>query len=207
MPQTSQAYLIVDCGAGAVGPDAMVGAIRRSQAASVLLQSPAGFVASQPALAHLVQAAQSTGCAALIAGDVQLALDLGADGLHLGHDEDLSRAEQAYGAARASLGAGRIVGVSAGLSRHNAMVLAELGADYIALGGEAGDDVAEQLAMVTWWAEMFSVPCVAWNVADRERAALLVAAGADFVASDPLIGLEPAVALLAGLGKFNEASR
>ena len=66
----------------------------------------------------------------LLQDDVDLALSLGADGVHLG---DPAKVRE----ARARLGPDRILGASCGRSRHAAMLAGEDGADYIAFG-EAG---------------------------------------------------------------------
>jgi thiamine-phosphate pyrophosphorylase len=67
------------------------------------------------------------------------------------------------------------------------MLMAELGADYVAFGaarearGPAPDRRAE---MIAWWSEIFVVPCVAWDVESAEAAERLARLGADFVALD-----------------------
>ncbi len=74
---------------------------------------------------------------------------------------------------------------AAASSRHDAMQLAELGADYVAFGPEAESiiDAIDQYAdLIAWWSEIFVVPCVAWNVDTAEQAAKFAALGADFVA-------------------------
>lgn len=207
MAHGSQAYLIVEVRPNSAGAEQLATAVRRSRATCVLLQPPAGLGDNQAMLAPLVRAVQAADCAALIAGDATVALALGADGVHLPHQDDPDLAEQQYRAARAILGAGRIVGAACGLARHNAMVLAELGADYVALGGAPDHDIADQLAMVTWWAEVFSVPCVAWRVTDPAQVGPLQEAGADFIAASPARGLEDAVALLSMLPETHEAIR
>jgi thiamine-phosphate pyrophosphorylase len=68
------------------------------------------------------------------------------------------------------------------------MVLAELGADYVAFGpgpglGERGGQ--ERAELIAWWSEIFVVPCVAWDVETLEEAANLAGLGADFVAPSP----------------------
>ena len=204
MAHGSQAYLIVEVRPDSVGAEQLAKAVLRSQATCVLLRPPAGFDGN---LAPLVQAIQAANCAALIQDDAAIAMALGADGVHLAHQDDPDLAEQQYRAARAQLGAGRIVGAACGLARHNAMVLAELGADYVALGGAPDQEAADQLDMVTWWAEVFSVPCVAWSVAAPAQVAPLQAAGADFIAASPARGLEDAVALLSMLSQSHEAIR
>jgi thiamine-phosphate pyrophosphorylase len=116
--------------------------------------------------------------ACLIEGDAALARKLGADGVHVDADE------AAYRAARELLGKEASIGVACGLSRHKAMHLAEIGADYVAFGEDSvgGIDAVDQCAeLIAWWAEIFVVPCVAWNVGSVEDAARFAKLGADFV--------------------------
>jgi thiamine-phosphate pyrophosphorylase len=201
-----QAYLIVDAGPDAPNPQTLGKAIRRTNAACVLLRPPVDAVTDLGKLKPLVEAIQAAECAALIADDAKVALELGADGVHLAHQDDPDQAETHYRAARAILGAGRIVGAGCGLARHNAMVLAELGADYVAFGGAPGCEPAAQLEMVQWWAELFSVPCVAWSIGQASDVGPLVDAGADFIAAGPRGGFEAAVAALARLTQTEGAT-
>jgi len=65
--------------------------------------------------------------------------------------------------------------------------LAEAGADYIAFGAPAhlnGRDKGRvrRDELVAWWAEIFEVPCVAFDVETGEEAERLTRAGAEFVA-------------------------
>jgi thiamine-phosphate pyrophosphorylase len=124
---------------------------------------------------EIVRRTQELGIAVLAENDVELALSLGADGLHLSNAE-----ERGYAEARARLGNAAILGVSCGDNRHVAMTLAEMGADYIAFGGPPleGERRAE---LIAWWSEIFQVPCVALDVEDSGEAARLAALGADFV--------------------------
>lgn len=133
---------------------------------------------------RLVEAAQALGAAALIKDDVALARSSQADGVHLSFSaEHLEH----YQAARAQLPADSIVGMSANLSRHTAMIVGEAGADYVAFDGDnnptgatdPGSDAQSDL--VAWWAELFEIPCVALDVDTPERALRLTRAGADFV--------------------------
>jgi thiamine-phosphate pyrophosphorylase len=63
------------------------------------------------------------------------------------------------------------------------MVLAELGADYVAIGPEAGMAPGlDQAELIAWWSEIFVVPCVAWDVETPEDAEMLARFGADFIA-------------------------
>jgi len=152
-------------------------AVRNTEAACVLLCDAAPM--HEDYASKLIDLVQGCGVACLIDGDIALAEDLGADGVHLSADPDT------YKHARAKLGESANIGVNCGLSRHDAMTLAELGADYVAFTPppEAGIDGVDQCAeMISWWAELFVVPCVAWNVATAGDAARFAALGADFVA-------------------------
>ena len=124
---------------------------------------------------EIVRRTQGYGIAVLVENDSELALSLGADGLHLSDADELS-----YRQARARLGNAAILGVSCGDNRHAAMTLAEMGADYIAFGGAplASEQRAE---LIAWWSEIFQVPCVALDVEDAAEAARLAEFGADFV--------------------------
>ena len=78
-----------------------------------------------------------------------------------------------------------IVGVGGIASRHEAMLAAEQGADYVMFGTPDAHGQRPSFAAieerVAWWAEVFEVPCVAY-AASPEEIAPFAAAGADFVA-------------------------
>lgn len=126
------------------------------------------------ALAATVQAA---GAALLIDGHAGLVARAGADGAHVASDEAADALE--------SLKPDWVVGIGAISSRHDAMTAAEGGGDYVMFGeidAEAHrapfDTILER---VSWWAEVFEIPCVAY-AASIDEIAPLVEAGADFVA-------------------------
>jgi thiamine-phosphate pyrophosphorylase len=145
-----------------------------------------------PAAARpLVELAQKKDVAALIDGDAQLARTLRADGVHLPWSKDIAAR---YAEAREILGTRYIVGVDVGRSRHDAMSLAEDGADYVAFGipphvEDRASAAERRLELIGWWSEIFEVPCVAFDVEDAEDAAALAAAGADFIAIRPKVEL------------------
>jgi thiamine-phosphate pyrophosphorylase len=115
----------------------------------------------------------------LIENDAELAIRLGADGVHIGADAS------AYTRARSRLGKSAIIGVDCGVSRHDAMVFAEMGADYVAFGSmaESWTGAQDQRAeLIAWWSEIFQAPCVAFDVKSTEEAERLASLGADFVA-------------------------
>ena len=128
---------------------------------------------------RLLSLAREHDLTCLVKDDAALAKKIGADGVHL----DANRT--AYARARAILGDDATIGANCGLGRHDAMVLAEIGADYVAFGPNLteveaeGDERAE---LIAWWSEIFVIPCIAWDVSSAEEAARLADLGADFVA-------------------------
>lgn len=175
----TELYVIVE--AGEAAREKLLAALAAAPVASVLIVPTRGVALDAAAARPLVEAAQSAGAAALILNDVRLARALRADGVHLASAGDL---EAAYAEAREVLGHG-IVGVDAGGSRHDAMTLAEAGADYVAFGALPLDGEEARVRrdeMAAWWAEIFEVPCVAFDVETAAEAEALAAAGADFVA-------------------------
>ena len=110
-----------------------------------------------------------------------LAAATGCDGVHVGKDDpDIA-------AARRIVGPDAILGASAYDSRHRAMELAEDGADYVAFGAffPTTTKVAEghpEPDILAWWSELMVVPCVAIGGIKVENCAVLVEAGADFLA-------------------------
>ncbi len=139
-----------------------------------------GLAAIDEAYAHrIIDVVQGAGAACLIEGDAELAEQLGSDGVHLPADPE------AYRKARALLGSEASIGVDCGLSRHQAMLLGELGADYVGFGPASPDDIEgiDRCAeLIAWWAEIFVVPCVALNIDGVDAARELAVLGADFVA-------------------------
>lgn len=129
----------------------------------------------------LIQAAQARGIAAILNDDAELASRLGCDGVHIGQSD--GRVKD----ARAIMGKDRTVGVTCHDSRHLAMVAGEAGADYVAFGAFYPTDTkkTEHVAspdILTWWVELFELPCVAIGGITVDNAAPLIAAGADFLA-------------------------
>jgi thiamine-phosphate pyrophosphorylase len=178
-------------------------AITNTDTASVLLCSDTPQANDDSA--SLVALVQESGVACLVANDATLAARIGADGVHLAADTTL------YADARKILGAEASIGVFCGSSRHDAMLLAEAGADYVAFGpGDEGDREAidQRAELIAWWAEIFVIPCVAWNVGTAEEAARCAACGADFVA--PPLGLwsdDDGPRLIAEIDRAVRASR
>jgi thiamine-phosphate pyrophosphorylase len=130
------------------------------------------------------------GTAFLVRDHGGLALEIGADGVHLGSAAEVQ-------AARAALGSERILGVSCGRSRDAAMVAGEAGADYVGfgdLGQRPGHDLYE---LLEWWSGLFVLPCLAEAATTVEDCAALARAGADFVSAGASIWTDPAGAAAA----------
>lgn len=126
------------------------------------------------ALRSLVRSAQSLGIAVLVEDQLELALKLGADGLHA-LDPGAPLAE-----LRRALGSERSLGASCGVSRHLAIEAAEHDVDYVSFAGP-GEALVE---IVAWWAEMMTPPVVAEGVREPVEAAALAEAGAEFLAPE-----------------------
>lgn len=139
---------------------------------------------------------------------VDLARELGCDGVHLGQ-EDMSLAE-----ARKALGADKAIGISCHDSRHMAMEAGENGADYVAFGAfhPTQSKSPEKLAkygtptaeILEWWASHTTVPCVAIGGMTPENCGAFVTAGADFIAAITAVWSHPQGAA-AAVRDFNMA--
>jgi len=136
------------------------------------------------AAAALLPVCRGRGVACFLADDVEAALALGADGVHLLAPEDTA-------AARARLGAERILGASCGGSRHVAMEAGEAGADYVAFGEPDGAVDEALLEMVAWWSELFVLPQLALGRIDAAAVGSLVRAGADFLGAGEVVWRHP----------------
>ncbi len=100
---------------------------------------------------------------------------LGLDGLHLASTAGGDFAARII-EARAALGRELILGSECADSRHDAMLAGEGGADYVGFRG------GELVARVAWWAELFEVPCVAFDVEKPAIAQEIARKGCEFVA-------------------------
>jgi len=164
--------IYLEISASEEAPARLSAALSACRAAAVLIRGATDVTHVKP----LVEATQKAGAAAIVADDARLARTTRADGVHLSWSDNL---EDRYAEAREILGRQGIVGVEAGPSRHDAMTLAEAGAEYVALGASLTAEA--QRDMVAWWAEIFEIPGVALGVESAEAAGVLAAAGADFI--------------------------
>lgn len=174
--------------------DALTAAVKAADVAAVLLRLAAAdertLINRAKALAPLVQ---DKGAALLLDGLPNVVAHAGADGAHL-------TGVEAFEAALTTLKPARIIGCGGLHSRHDAMVVAEAGADYVMFGEPdhrqhrpSLDAVVERVA---WWAEVFEVPCVAY-AGDLDEVTPLAQAGAEFVALGDWVFAHPDGAVLA----------
>lgn len=187
----TQIYLVVDAGPTALARlQAALGAT--TLIAAVLIRAGTATLDATTAR-PLVEIAQKANVAALIEGDPALARALRADGVHLAWSSGL---RAAYDEAREVLGTRFMVGVGiateAELARHDAMDLAEAGANYIGFEPSAEQESHAQVEFASWWAEIFQVPCVVFGVAGSEAARDFAKMAVDFVGFDLAAGTSPA---------------
>jgi thiamine-phosphate pyrophosphorylase len=121
----------------------------------------------------------------LVRDEVGLALEIGADGVHLGD-------AAAVLASRAVLGRERILGVSCGRSRDAAMVAGDAGANYVGFGDRGRRPASELYELLRWWSELFVLPCLAEAATTADDVAALARAGADFVTAGEDVWSDPA---------------
>jgi len=177
----SRLYVVATAGADLAR---LAATLEAAQAATLLVMADASTPLTATSARPLVELAQSKDIAALINGDAQLARTLRADGVHVPWSKDVVAQ---YAEAREVLGNRYIVGVDVGRTRHDAMDLAEAGADYIGFGIPAHVEdrdaaAARRRELVGWWSEIFEVPCVAFDVERADEAIALASVGADFIA-------------------------
>lgn len=170
-------------------------ALSGGDVAALLLPAPRSGSFATDLAETLIRTAQRQNVAALVENDPVIAKALNADGVHL------TTGGGAVRSIRVALGESAIVGAYCGLSRHDAMLAGETGADYVAFGANPIDsersierqsapldDIMETAA---WWSEIMEPPVVAWldGVGPWDRASVerLVLAGADFIAVGEMV--------------------
>jgi thiamine-phosphate pyrophosphorylase len=157
----------------------LISALEAGDVAAVLLRLGDGperaLINCAKSLAGPVQGKE---CALLIDGRFDVVARAGADGAHL-------TGVAAFTDAIGQLKPERIAGAGGLVSRHDAMVVAEQGADYVMFGEPDAAGKRPSLSAIEervgWWAEVFEMPCVGY-AASLDEIALLALAGADFVA-------------------------
>jgi len=137
----------------------------------------------------IAAAAQQRNVALLLDGRAGIVARAGADGSHLSGIETLA-------AALALLKPDRIAGAGGLRSRHDAMLAAEAGADYVMFGepypGEEDrrPPLQETLERLEWSAELLQLPCVGY-AGDTDEVTAVARTGADFVALGAWLWNEP----------------
>ena len=134
---------------------------------------------------RLLPLCQERGIPFVLNDRVDLAVQLGADGVHLGID-DGAKAHKIT-KAREALGENAVIGVSCYDSRDIAIKASEEGADYVSFGAffpsptkqSRGNPTPDILEI---WSGFTTVPCVAIGGITTENAGILVENGADFLA-------------------------
>jgi thiamine-phosphate pyrophosphorylase len=178
-------YVTLELAPGTGAPAAALeAAIKASPITSLLLRPKSGTALDASLTKALLEVAQKNNIAALVADDANLARMLKADGVHLTWSKDIVGR---YKEAREILGERFSIGADAGRSRDDAMSLGELGADYVAFGipphvedRTSAED--RQRDLISWWSDIFQIPCVAFDVTTPEHASGLAHDGADFIA-------------------------
>jgi thiamine-phosphate pyrophosphorylase len=134
--------------------------------------------------ADLLRLCRARGARLIVYDDLPLALELGADGVHLGRgdytDGDLA-------AVRAALGPQRILGISCYADLTNAVAASEAGADYLAFGSMYSSPTKPEaprapLALLGQARHRFGLPIAAIGGITLDNAPATIEAGADLLA-------------------------
>lgn len=130
---------------------------------------------------QLLDACVRSGAAFIVNDDPELAVELGAHGVHLGRDDG------SIAAARRMLGAGAVIGASCYDDLDRALRLRADGADYVAFGSFFPSAVKPHAArpgldLLRRARAKLDCPIVAIGGITRDNAPLVRAAGADAVA-------------------------
>jgi thiamine-phosphate pyrophosphorylase len=129
----------------------------------------------------LREACLASGATFIVNDDVELAVTVAADGVHLGRDD------ATVASSRKRLGPQAMIGVSCYDSLARAETAVGSGADYVAFGSFFASTVKPEavradLALLTAAKRRWNVPVVAIGGINAGNAASLIAAGADAVA-------------------------
>jgi thiamine-phosphate pyrophosphorylase len=193
-----QLYLISPLDVAGAFPDRLARALDAAPVAAFQLRLKDVDAHEAARLAEPLQRICAEREVAFIVNDsISLAKRLGADGVHLGQSDGV------VADARAELGRDAQIGVTCHASRHLAMEAGEAGADYVAFGAffpspTKTTEHRADLETLTWWQDIFEIPCVAIGGITPENCRPLVEAGADFLAvSHAVWGGDEAAAVLA----------
>ena len=180
--EPTKLYLISPQEVGGAFPDRLKAALEPALAAAFQLRVKETAEDELARLAGPLQRICGDADVAFIVNDsMTLAKRIGADGVHLGQSDGDIRE------ARALLGPGAQIGRTCHDSRHLAMEAGEAGADYVAFGAfypttTKPSHYRTDPSILSWWASVFEIPCVAIGGITPDNARPLVDAGADFLA-------------------------
>lgn len=153
---TTDIFLILPTTPSAPAPETLLQVLATTPVAALLLLRGDMDADAYESLAKtIIPIAQAEDCALLIDGDADMAIRLDADGAHI------STGIKDFKAALDKLKAkGMICGAGAIHSRHDGMLKAEAGADYVMFGPVAGRASTDDRDSAAWWTGTFEVPCV-----------------------------------------------
>jgi thiamine-phosphate pyrophosphorylase len=145
-------------------------------------QAPAPLRRAQAA--ELLRICRAYGARLIVNDDIWLAVEIGADGAHVGQD-DLPGGDLA--AARRALGPKRLLGVSCYADLARVEAAARAGADYVGIGSVFAsatkpDAVTAPLSLLAEARRRFDLPVAAIGGISLANAREVVAAGADMIA-------------------------
>ena len=180
--EPAKLYLISPQEVGGAFPERLKAALEPGVAAAFQLRVKDVDEHQLARLAEPLQRICADANVAFIVNDrMALAKRIAADGVHLGQSDGDVRE------ARALLGPSAQIGKTCHDSRHLAMEAGEAGADYVAFGAfypttTKPSHYRPHPSILSWWAAVFEIPCVAIGGITPDNAKPLVDAGADFLA-------------------------
>jgi thiamine-phosphate pyrophosphorylase len=147
-------------------------------AALLLRLEPAGERILTDRVKTVAAAVQRRDIALVLDGYPEIVVRAGADGAHAPGSEALN-------AGLPALKPDRIAGAGGLHSRHDAMLAAEAGADYVMFGEpdrrRGRPPFAAIVERIAWWSELFELPCIGY-AASLDEVAPIAQAKADFIA-------------------------
>ncbi len=173
-------YLVTPPLADSAGfPDALEAALGAADVAAVLVRIADDSESTQiKRVKAIATAIQNVEAALILDNRPDLVARARADGAHL-------RGIEAFEAAVGELKPNGIAGAGEMLTRHDAMLAAERGADYVMFGEPDSSGHRQPfdliLERIEWWQDVFQTPCVGF-AASLDEVPLLARTGADFVA-------------------------
>jgi thiamine-phosphate pyrophosphorylase len=179
-PDTPRFYLVTPAIDDPTGlAEFLPAALDAADIAAVLLRlAPADERTLIKRIKSLAPAIQDKDVAVIVDGHPEIVARAGADGCHITGVAGLRDVAPMIKPARI-LGAGGLT------LRDDAMTAGEAGVDYVMFGEPESDGSRPSLGAiidrVSWWAEVFEIPCVAY-AAHMDEIEQLCEAGADFIA-------------------------